>query len=175
MSTPRRKTVTVLLSALLLTCCTAFSGLRPGTSTRADVISQLGVPAQRWQEADGGEVLAFPRGPMGVHTWMATVDAAGRLQALENVLDMKHFALIQPGLSQAQVLRILGPAQPQWTMYFKARDELVWEWRYCDDFNEPARFDVLFDGASGKVRSAQSAPERMISGGRGGRRDWCSH
>ena len=57
----------------------------------------------------------------------------------------------------------------------KARDELVWEWRFCDDFQEPARFDVLFDGTSGRVRSTLAQPERFSNPwGRGGRRDWCS-
>jgi hypothetical protein len=166
------------LISLFIAGCAAFSSygggaLQPGTSTRDEVLAQLGAPAQVLREEDGGELLAFPRGPMGVHTWMARIGADGRLQELDNVLDPAHFAQIQPGLSQDQVLRILGPSQPQWTVYFKARDELVWEWRYCDDFGEPARFDVLFDGTSGKVRSTIAAPERMSAGGRGGRRDWC--
>ncbi len=44
--------------------------------------------------------------------------------------------------------------------YFKARDELVWEWRYCDHWNEPARFNVLFDATSMRVRSTLTGTER---------------
>lgn len=62
-------------------------------------------------------------------------------------------------MTQEQVLRILGPAEPSWTVYFKARDELVWEWRYCDEWNELARFNVLFDGTKGTVRSTMSLTE----------------
>ena len=65
------------------------------------------------------------------------------------------------GMNKEEVLRTLGPSQPQWTVYFDRRDELVWEWRYCDAWNEPARFDVLFDNTSGKVRSTQSYTESM--------------
>ena len=72
------------------------------------------------------------------------------------------------------VLRILGPSYPGWTIYYKARDELVWEWRYCDVWSEPARFNVLFDGSSGKVRSTLSRTERLSQPwGRGDRREWC--
>ena len=45
------------------------------------------------------------------------------------------------------MLCILGPSEPSWTACFKTRDEVVWEWRYCDEWNEAARFDVLFDGS----------------------------
>jgi hypothetical protein len=77
---------------------------------------------------------------------MVFIDPDGRLQQIEAVLDMEHFARIEPGKSdQESVLRLIGPPVPQWTNYFKARDELVWEWQFCDAWNQLARFDVLFD------------------------------
>ena len=165
------------LTALLAAC--AGFGPAPdaatGPRTRDALVMQLGPPALRWPESDGGERLAFPTGPMGIHTWMARVDAVGRVLTVENVLVPARFAEIQPGMGQDEVLRTLGPPQPNWTIYYKARDELVWEWRFCDDFQEPARFDVLFDGTSGRVRSTLAQPERLSNPwGRGGRRDWCS-
>jgi len=166
-----------LLVTLALAGCAGFGdmSLQTGISTRADLDHALGPPAMSWREADGGERLAYPRGPMGFQTWMARLDAGGRLVAIENVLDMRHFAQIQAGMSQDEVLRILGPSYPGWTIYFRSRDELVWEWRYCDVFSEPARFNVLFDGTSGKVRTTMSLPERTSQPwGQGNRRDWCS-
>ena len=50
----------------------------------------------------------------------------------------------------------------------------MWEWRYCDDWAEPARFSVLFDATSGKVRTTISLTERQsLPFGRGDRREWC--
>jgi len=170
-------TLTALLSAVGLAGCAGLGGppLQPGISTRLDLDRHFGPPAARWREAEGGERLAYPTGPMGFNTWMARTDAAGRLIGIENVLDMQHFAQIQAGMSQDEVLRALGPPYPGWTIYYKARDELVWEWRYCDVWAEPARFDVLFDGTSGKVRTTMSLTERhSMPWGRGNRRDWCS-
>lgn len=103
--------------------------------------------------------LSYPRGPRGFHSFMVFLGPEGRLQRIENVMDTRSFARIQAGMTQSEVTRILGPSEPAWTAYFKARRELVWEWRYCDDWNSAARFDVLFDADSGKVRSTQSRRE----------------
>ncbi len=73
------------------------------------------------------------------------------------------------------MLRILGPSYPSGTAYYKSRDELVWEWRYCDEWNEAARFDVLFDGSKETVRKTMSLTEsqRGLCGSEGG--CFCAH
>ena len=150
------KRLLLIACVLLLSACASYSGrgLNPGEATLNDVVTVMGEPAMRWQDADGREQLAYPRGPEGMQTFMAFVGANGRLERIEGVLDSKHFARIRNGQSdKAEVLRLLGPSYPYWTAYFKARDELVWEWRFCDDWSEVAKFDVLFDATTGIVRS----------------------
>jgi len=149
--------------ALLLVACASYSGrgLQPGVDGLDNVLHVMGQPALRWQNADGSVQLAYPRGPAGYHTYMVIIGPDDRLRQIENVLDEKHFALIQTGMSKEEVLHTLGPPYPGWTAYFKRRDELVWEWRYCDAWNEPARFDVLFDNTSGRVRSTMSRTESL--------------
>lgn len=147
---------------LTLAGCAGYAGsrLQPGVSSRGEVVAAMGEPAMRWRDADGREQLAYPRGPSGAHTYMAYIAPDGRLQKIENVLTMKHFARIAAGNSdQAAVLRILGPSVPQWSAYYQARDELVWEWLFCDDYGYLARFDVLFDASSGLVRSTMQRPD----------------
>lgn len=146
---------------MLLVSCKAYLGyeLKPGRDNLETVLHALGQPAMRWQNDDGTEQLAFPRGPAGFNTYMVTIGADGKLQQIVNVLDQKYFALIRPGMNKDEVLRILGPSYPGWTAYFERRDELVWEWRYCDAWNEAARFDVLFDNTTGMVRSTFSLTE----------------
>jgi hypothetical protein len=152
-----------IFSALLLAACASYGGrgLQPGVDRLDNVLHVMGEPALRWQDADGSVQLAYPRGPAGYHTFMVTLGTDGRLRQIENVLDEKHFARIQSGMSKDEVLRILGPSFPGWTAYFKRRDELVWEWRYCDAWGEAARFDVLFDNTSGLVRSTMSLTESL--------------
>lgn len=150
-----------VLSALLLGACGTYLGyeLKPGEDRLDNVLHVLGQPAMRWQNADNTEQLAFPRGPAGIHTYMATIAADGKLLQIENVLNEKNFARIQPGMSKEAVLYIIGPPYPNWTVYFERRDELVWEWRYCDAWGEPARFNVLFDNTESTVRSTLSLTE----------------
>ncbi|MFA5170837.1 MAG: outer membrane protein assembly factor BamE [Sulfuriferula sp.] len=155
------KILSGILLVLLLSACASYSGrgLEPGTAGYDDVIRVMGQPAMRWQNADGSSQLAYPRGPMGVQTFMAVIAADGKLKSLKNVLDAKHFAQIQPGMTKDQVLRILGPSEPSWTTYYARRDELVWEWRYCNELRQLSRFDVLFDGSKGIVRSSMGMTE----------------
>lgn len=156
----RIKFWTILLLALINAACASIASLRPGESTLEDVQRIMGEPAMRWQEADGSSRLAYPQGPAGVQTFMIRLDPAGRVLGVEDVLDTEHFAAIKPGMDKEQVLRLLGPPQPHWTVYFKARDELAWEWRYCDSWNTATRFAVLFDGTAGTVRSTVSVREQ---------------
>ena len=159
------------LAALLLSGCASYdgAGLRPGVATEHDVVGLMGQPAMRWGTADGARVLAYPRGPEGYQTYFATIAPDGKLAGIANVLTDKHFTRIQPGMSKTQVLHLIGPPYAPWTAYFKARDELVWEWRYCSVQKEASYFDVLFDASTGKVRSTQS---RVQNCGRG--ECWCS-
>jgi hypothetical protein len=84
------------------------------------------------------------------------------MRSIDNVMETKYFVRIQPGMSKSEVLKILGPSEAAWTAYFKARDELVWEWRYCNEWNELARFEVLFDASKEVVRSTMSQTEAQM-------------
>ncbi|MHB1290676.1 MAG: hypothetical protein ACYCY5_00605 [Sulfuricella sp.] len=154
----------IFLATALLAACASYSGggLKPGEAGLEDVLRVMKRPAMRWQNSDGSQQLAYPRGPMGFHTYMALIGPDGKLQSIDNVMDPKAFARIQPGMEKDRVLRILGPSETSWTVYFKTRDELVWEWRYCDEWNEAARFNVLFDGSKGTVRSSMSQTEAQM-------------
>ncbi len=150
----------IVLAAFLLTACAGYSGsnLKPGVSTLPEVIASMGQPAMIWKNPDGSEQLAYPRGPAATQTFMAHVGPDGKLQRINKVLEMGVFAKIQAGMSQDAVQRLIGPPQPHWTEYFKARDELVWSWLFCDSWNQEAFFDVLFEGKTGLVRSTMQRP-----------------
>jgi hypothetical protein len=152
------------LSMLLIEGCVSYSGygLKPGVDRLENVLNEMGQPAMRWQNPDGSVQLAYPRGPMGHHTYMVNIGSDGKLRQIENVLVQKSFNRIQPGMTKAEVLYILGPSFPGWTAYFKDRDELVWEWSYCDVWNEAARFDVMFDNSNATVRKTMSLTESQL-------------
>lgn len=141
--------------ALVLAACAGYGGtdLKPGVSTLPEVIASMGQPAMRWKEGNGREQLAYPRGPSGTQSFMVFLAADGRLERIEQVLDVQHFARIEAGKSDKEaVLRIVGPSLLP-PMYFKARNELAWEWRFRDSLNQPMFFGVLFDATTGLVRT----------------------
>ena len=151
----------LLCVVLIFSGCASYGGsnLKPGESNVSDVIATMGEPAMRWKEPDGREQFAYPRGPFGTQTFMVFMDRDGHLVRIEKVLDEEHFARIEIGKSdQTSVLRLLGPVVGRNVVYFKARDELVWSWLFCDGLNMQAYFDVLFDGTTGIVRSTQWRP-----------------
>lgn len=146
---------------IALAGCASYAGreLVVGTSTMPAVIAEMGEPAMRWSGNAGAQQLAYPRGPEGPHTFMVYIDPDGRLSAIENVLVDRYFARIVPEGTQEEVLRLIGPPSSQWTASFGARNELVWEWRYCDSSGQMAKFDVLFDAETRRVRTTQSRPD----------------
>lgn len=169
----RQRLLTATLM-LLLAGCASYDGrgLLAGQSGEDEVLRIMGSPAWQGRDPDGSRLLAYPRGPMGVHTFMVRLGADGKLIRIENVLAPEFFARIEAGMSKEQVLKTLGPPQPAWTVYFAARDELAWEWRYCDDWNQLARFNVLFDASREVVRSTLSLREDQT--GHCGRYGSCS-
>lgn len=169
----RWQSLPVWTCVFLLTACAGYAGrgLKPGVATLSEVVATMGAPALSWKDADGSEQLVYPRGPAGTQTFMVFIAPDGRLLRIEPVLNMEHFARVEAGKSdQASVLRLLGPSVPQWTNYFKERDELVWEWQFCDSWNQLARFDVLFDATTGIVRTSY---QRQAMMGRDGVAPWC--
>lgn len=170
------RTLGIALLAVGLSACFNGHGLRKDTSLSADIESAMGTPTLRWIDASGRQTWVYPTGPMGFHTWFVHLDSDGRFTRRENVLEASHFSKIKAGLNEEEVIRQLGPPVANWTMYFAARDELVWEWRYCNEWLEPARFNVMFDATTRRVRSTYAASEGLRGIiGFGQRRSWCSH
>ena len=142
------------LSALFLSACAGYSSsaLTPGVSTRPEVEARLGQPAMTWKNADGSQQLAFATGPGGTQTFMAFIGPDGKLTRLVGVLNEYYFNLIRPGMTQDEVLGLLGPASLNPTPY-RRTDTLTWSWLYCQSQNVQQYFDVNFDAGTGRVRS----------------------
>jgi hypothetical protein len=102
--------------------------LTPGQATLEQVLATMGPPATQWSDPDGSRRLAYPRGPMGVATFMVDIAPDGRLVRIEDVMVMSTFAKITAGMNTEEVLRVLGPPVAVWTSHYSLRDELVWGW-----------------------------------------------
>jgi hypothetical protein len=139
------KILPVLLSALVLASCASYDGrgLRPGASTEAQLRQVMGEPAMQFSNPDGSRKLAYPRGPLGTQTFMAHVSRDGIVQAIEPVLGDGTFNAIQPGMSEDEVLRMIGP--PRETMAFPRLGHVAWDYSYQDTWGYTAIFSVTFD------------------------------
>jgi len=96
------------LAALALAGCAvrpfAPTGV-PAGAPRDEVLRIMGPPTATYAMPDGHERLEYNRMPFGKHTFMIDLDASGRVAHWEDVLDERHFAAIQPGMTQAEVLQ----------------------------------------------------------------------
>jgi hypothetical protein len=146
----------VLLAAASVAACAGYgpSGLAPG-ATEAEIVARLGPPTGRHRSEAGQERLEFARGPYGRHTYMLTLDAAGRLVQSEQVLTEARFAAVAPGAPASQVRADLGrPSQTR--VGWRGVGE-VWSYRYEATFCQWFQVWVV----NGAVREAAYAPDPL--------------
>jgi outer membrane protein assembly factor BamE (lipoprotein component of BamABCDE complex) len=139
------------LAASLAACAlTPYSpsGVSPG-APRAEVERIMGPPTAVYTMPDGHVRLEYNRMPAGRQTFMVDLDAAGRMAHWENVLDEHHFAAIQPGMSYADVLRLIGP--PTFTSQYRFPERgITWNYRFIT-IQRCIVFQIPFVAATGKV------------------------
>jgi outer membrane protein assembly factor BamE (lipoprotein component of BamABCDE complex) len=134
-----------LAVALVLSACAAYDGftLRAGASSETEVRGVMGTPAMEFTGDDGTKRLVYPRGPLGTQTFVASVGSDGVLREMTKVLTDDNFNRIRPGLTEQEILRMIGP--PGETMHFSRSDTHAWDYRYNDTWGYLAVFSVTFD------------------------------
>ena len=148
------------LAALMCVCvaviATACSGVSLGVPYRgrseAELITVKGPPTGRYVLPDGQQRLEFARGPQGRQTFMADVDAHGRVIEFEQVLDVRRFAMVMPGATRDGVLRTIGQPSDRAPL----RDGEVWAWRYANRYC--VWYEIELD-QNGVVKSTGYKPE----------------
>jgi len=150
---------------LLLTAAAGLAGCATTPRTapspgdpRELVITKFGQPTGVYP-APPGEELEYATGPYGQFTWMATLDAAGRLVKFEQVLTGQTFATIRiDAATKADVLRTVGrPAERSRVMMHNYE---VWSYRYKESGVWNSMMHVHFDEA-GIVRMMLNGPDPM--------------
>lgn len=121
-----------------------FRDIQLGTSTEDDIRRSAGKPETVRDLEGGGRRLEYPRGPAGAYTYMVTIDAAGKVATVEQVLTEAHFAQVVPGMTQDQVRVLLG--RPSQENRFSLKNETVWGWRWQAESTRQAMFNVHFAG-----------------------------
>lgn len=122
--------------------------LNKGISGEADVRAVMGTPDHVREDAAGGRVLEYPKGPQGVRTWMFHIGANGTLVDYQQVLTDDNFRRIAPGMAREEVRNLLG--RPRSIVPFRRQNEEVWDWKY-QHVHEERLLNVHFDLQTGKV------------------------
>lgn len=100
--------------------------LKPGQDEAA-AVAQLGQPTNRYAMPGGRTRLEFAKGPLGHETWMVDLDAAGRISAVEQVLNPRRFAEVRNGMTAQELTLLLGrPGRVQ----REYQDRQTWYWRF---------------------------------------------
>ena len=137
-----------LFLALALGGCAAYNsyggaGLQAGTSTEAQVRESMGRPALEFSNEEGTRTLAYPRGPLGTQTFMVDIGRDGRLTRIRQVLVDEVLWRIQPGQTESDILRMIGP--PGDKMAFSLSGNYAWDYRFVDTWGYTAIFSVTFN------------------------------
>lgn len=124
--------VIILLSALFLSACAAYSpSNRMLGSSREQVIQIMGESYTELK-TPVGKVLIYPRGPFGKHTYFVYLNRNGIMESWAQVLDEKNFDRIKMGMSRDEVIATIGESKDTFGL---GRDRgYVWNYRYVNSF-----------------------------------------
>ena len=135
---------------LTLSSCATYSPSTELIGLSSDlVIQRMGIPSSKLTD-DNGFRLVYARGPFGKHTYFLYFSSDDKLLRSEQVLKESSFSLIKPGMSDGEVLNIIGPSKilmgggkSSWT---------VWSYRYE---NSLCRWFQVEFRSDNRVKSAE--------------------
>src|SRR5258706_16081974 len=97
----------LLCPAVFVAGCASFSAVTRGVPAQ-QVEAKLGVPETVGKNSDGSEVWEYPRGPLGVETYMVTLGSDRAVREVRQVLNDETIAKLQVGMSREEVRRMIG-------------------------------------------------------------------
>lgn len=148
-----------LLIAFLSACATLFPDPVNIGDTESTVIAKRGQPTNRYQVGKD-MLLEYHLGPWGQKTYMARLDASGKVVSFQQVLTTEQFASIKVGETHKNdVLHIIG--SPSETSYLSLRDMEVWSYPYKENNVWNSIMHVHFDRA-GIVRQMLNGPDPLF-------------
>jgi hypothetical protein len=148
----------------LLSGCASFNGygLKPGSSTAAEVEALMGAPAERAAAADGGSVWYYPRQPTGLQTFAVSIGPDGVLRGIDQRLTEKNLKFLVPGVTTMKETReLLGPPWRSARNFLGDRD--CWDYRMYNAVQIEYNLSVQFSD-DGLVREVVFLEDRKVSG-----------
>jgi hypothetical protein len=139
------------LAVLFMAGCASFSALQPGMS-REDVVARYGTPS-RVLPLNAGIRLQYSRQPAGQTAVMVDLDAAGRVVAVRQVLNLQEFSKIELGQWTCEDVECeFGPPAAVDRVASWSGD--IMNYRWLDNF-QSMYFWVYLDGRNVVQRTGQ--------------------
>ena len=139
----------LLALATSLAGCANLNGVTSGMPAQ-QVQAKLGAPASVWKNADGSEVWEYPRGPLGVETYMVTLGSDRAWREVRQVLSEEYISKLHAGMSRDEVRRLVG--RPRYVGFSDPTDEEIWSWRYREWKVRTMDLYVQFDRPTGTLK-----------------------
>lgn len=138
--------------------------VEPG-ATATDVQARMGKPIAQGVLPNGETYWDYTLQPFGYHNYRVTFAANERVQAVQDLLTNQNIARVEPGMSRAQVLDIVGPSRKA-EQYGNGTTSLTW--RY-EDYGVIKLLHVIFDPKERVLWSYTEWDPRVYSKNGGGR------
>jgi len=135
----------------------------PGASA-TDVEARMGKPIAQGALPNGARYWDYTLQPFGYHNYRVTFAPDERVQAVQDLLNNQNIARIEPGMSRAQVVDIVGPSRHA-GQYANGTSSL--SWRY-DDYGVIKLLHVIFDSSDRVLWSYSEWDPRIYSKKGGG-------
>ena len=135
----------------------------PGASA-TDVEARMGKPIAQGVLPNGERYWDYTLQPMGYHNYRVTFAPDERVQAVQDLLTNQNIARVEPGMSRAQVLDIVGPSRHS-EQYANGTTSL--SWRY-EDSGVIKLLHVIFEASDRVLWSYSEWDPRVYSKKDGG-------
>lgn len=129
--------------------CANFAAVSSGMPAQ-QVQAKLGAPETVRKNADGSEVWEYPRGPLGVETYMVSLGPDRAVREVRQVLSDEYISKLHVGMSRDEVRRLLG--RPRDIGFSGSNDEEIWSWRYREWGTRNMELYVQFDRPTGALK-----------------------
>jgi outer membrane protein assembly factor BamE (lipoprotein component of BamABCDE complex) len=138
----------VMAAAALAAGCAGPQTPQPG-ATQAEVEAQLGRPRATFPLPDGGRQVEFNY-VRGATTYIVFFNGAGKVVEAVQALNEANFRQVRPGMSQEQVLRLIG--HPFRSSPGGRRAGQIWDYPFQN--TQCQQFQVQFTQGDAQVASA---------------------
>ncbi|CAM5788285.1 hypothetical protein [Castellaniella caeni] len=153
----------LLAPALLasLSACAGIGSTAPGTPL-TQIEAHFGAPTLQCTDRNGQARAIWSQQPLGQYAWGGTLDAAGRIEAMQPILTDEHFQVLKQGTWTPEQVRCeFGPPAFIDSVGLPGTRQVVWNYRYRQDHVWNSLMFVYFGQDGSHVTRFHPGPDPL--------------